>query len=366
MWIQGEVDMGSPQTLLNFITTTRTALPATHYLLSIVDHGGGWSPELRDSQKSLARYAAGASGLSWDENNNSYLSTRDMGIVFQDQNLRDDPLDIVFYDACLMSMIEEIFEIYNGANYLLASQYETWTSFPYDEYLVGIQKRSPKDQLVWMVDKYYASLSGYPRTMSAIDLQYTNTLVHAIDDLAQKLLENLQETEEPLRQVFNNVQKLDYDYDKIIRQEEGYIDLGDFVDKIFDEFDELEITNSAQEVQEILKGNLGPMVMYERHKSNPLGGNGKDVLLDNTTGISIYLPLGEDDPELPLYRQSDETLNNQFVHNTAWDDLIFRLVEATGVGPCPQPCVGGRGNKPHPITLDDNKIFLPFIVNNEK
>ena len=48
-WPQGELDMGEAATLAEFVVKTMQELPADHYLLSIVDHGGGWSPELLDN-----------------------------------------------------------------------------------------------------------------------------------------------------------------------------------------------------------------------------------------------------------------------------------------------------------------------------
>lgn len=40
----GERDMGSPQTLVDFISWARTSYPAKHYALCLWDHGWGWWP----------------------------------------------------------------------------------------------------------------------------------------------------------------------------------------------------------------------------------------------------------------------------------------------------------------------------------
>ena len=41
--------MGNPDTLVNFVTWARDNYSAKHYFLSILDHGGGWSPTFPDT-----------------------------------------------------------------------------------------------------------------------------------------------------------------------------------------------------------------------------------------------------------------------------------------------------------------------------
>jgi uncharacterized repeat protein (TIGR01451 family) len=48
-WNPGELDMGDPNTLANFVTWSMENYPAAYYFLSILDHGGGWSPTLVSS-----------------------------------------------------------------------------------------------------------------------------------------------------------------------------------------------------------------------------------------------------------------------------------------------------------------------------
>ncbi len=360
MWQQGELNMGDPGTLLSFITTTMQQFPAEYYFLAVVNHGGGWSPELYPSQRSLGRYSAGGSGLSWDITNGySYLSTQDIEGVFNDEFLVSNPVDIVFYDACLMAMLEEVYAIHKGAHYLIASQNETWTSFPYDEYLREITSRRPVSQAAWIVNRHYASLSGYPRTMSALDLQYTSKVIAALNDLTLALTDTLHTEDEKSRiyDVFLASQKLDYDYNLVITDTEGYVDLGDFAARLIDQFPGTVIASSAEILLDVLTGYSTPFIIQERHGSGHAGLGGPYVNLDGVTGVSVYLPLAGETIDLDLPFYGDSQLS--FAKNTYWNEFVFAFLNR------PQPPTpdhgGGRGTKPNPILLPD-KVFLPVIV----
>jgi parallel beta-helix repeat protein len=361
-WTQGELDMGDPTTLQSFILSTTQDLPATYYLLAIVNHGGGWSPELYDPQRRSDRHAGGASGFSWDFTDDySYLSTQDMGGIFSHPQVINNPIDVVFYDACLMGMLEEAYEIRGGARYFVASQNETWTTFPYHDYLVGIEGRAPLAQVARMVDTYHLSLAGYPRTMAALDLQRSGAMSTALDNLTVQLFEAVPTHTAQIEQVFLATQKLDYNYDLVISDTEGYVDLGDFSNRLINEFPGTEIANAATALLDILDGFTNPMVIYERHGSGFAGWGGPYVDLTGVTGLSVYLPLGNDpeDLDLPFYVNSQLALTN----DTLWDEFIFHTLGE----PYPQPPVpspGGRGGIPRPLTIP-SQAFLPIVIRDQ-
>ena len=51
---KGELNMGDPQTLADFINWAKTTYPAEHYALIIVDHGTGISGVAEDKQFRMA------------------------------------------------------------------------------------------------------------------------------------------------------------------------------------------------------------------------------------------------------------------------------------------------------------------------
>jgi hypothetical protein len=353
-WSQGELDMGDPATLHNFIVNATQELPAEYYFLAIVNHGGGWSPELPASQRPSSRYVAGGSGFSWDwTNDHHYLSTKDMGGIFSQI---EDPIDVVFYDACLMAMLEEAYEIRNGAYFLVASQNETWSRFPYDDYLVGIQSRTPSDQATWIVDRHYASLPHWSRTMAALDLQRTGAVSMALDNLAIQLFTAIPTHTEKIKELFLATQKLDYNYDDAISDTEGYVDLGDFAARLIDEFPGTGIASTAEALLDTLNGYGNPMVIHERHASGIAGYQGPYVDLDGVTGLSVYLPLGEEDLDLPFYLNSQIALAN----DTCWDEFIFNFLNKS-YPQHPPDSPGGRGANPQPLT-PPSWVFLPIVI----
>ena len=359
-WHQGELDMGDGNTLLEFILSSIQASYSDYYLLSLVDHGGGWSPELETPQGHADRYAFGGSGFSWDEHSEyiypTYLSTQEIGAVFSQYELITNPIDIVFYDACLMGMIEEAYEIRNGANYLVASENETWTSFPYQDYLEGIQDRTPAEQAAWMADKYYSSLFGYPRTMSVLDLTNFEEVISKINDLTLELSTILPTERTKITNAYQSAQKFDYNYDLVISDTEGYVDLANFSAYLIEEFPGTSIATEAQSLLALLTGFNDPFIMYERHQSGYAGLFGPYVDLGSSTGLSIYMPFGEQDRDLPFY------INSQlaFAEDTYWNEFIFDFV-----GYDPQPIDpdygGGRGHSPQPLN-PVREVFLPIIT----
>ena len=97
-----------------------------------------------------------------------------------------------------------------------------------------------------------------------------------------------------------------------------------------------------------------PFVLHERHQSGKIKRQGPQINLDRITGLSIYLPLGEDDPELKFYTKNQL----DFAATTLWDDFIFKMITVPQV-PGPND-FGGRGHSPQPQTIESS-IFLPFV-----
>lgn len=352
-WDWNELDMGDPDTLIDFVNRSRVREPADHYFLAIVDHGGGWSPDLALSQ-GRGRWAFGGSGFSWDETNDyHYFSSKDMKAIFRGVAEAGGPIDVVFYDACLMAMLEEVYQIRGGATYVVASENETWTSFPYDTYLTSIESATlPSNLAGSIVDNYYHSLQGYPRTMSAIDLAQIGPVSTTLDSLSTALINSLPTSKEVISQALRAAQKLDYDFDFRIEEKEGYVDLASFAAELANRMPGTPVATAANDLLEA----LGPLIIYERHQSSFAWPSGEYLDLDGTTGLSIYLPLGKLDYDLSYYLPDQLDL----AADTHWDDFIFAFI-----GYYPQPgTLPYRGHQPNPGPLKQSEIFLPMVLKN--
>lgn len=354
-WDRDEVNMADPKTLAQFITKARAKYPAEHYFLSIVDHGGGWSPKINSPQP-LGRWSyGGGSGLSWDlTSNGDWLSTKDMGDIFTPLGLsQQGPIDVVFYDACLMAMFEEVYEIRNGAHYLIASQNETWTSFPYDKYLLDVKPdTTPEEFAKSVVTTYDKSLTNYPRTMSLFNLGQADNVSVKLNKLAEELKRSLPDSSQAISQAFSLTQKLDYNFDLDIQNNEGYVDLVDFAKNVQKMLPDTAVSSAAQDMVDIFSvGN--PFLVIETHKSGFARRSGKELNLENVHGLSIYLPIGEADEDYNFYTDAQIDL----LHVTMWEEFIREYL-----GHPSQIRIGKpRGNVAFPPS-PRTEIFLPLIA----
>src|SRR5262245_12773339 len=148
----GKVDMGKGTTLTDFVAWSKANYPAKRYLLVIWDHGQGWrdqsaltvrGPDRRDRAVGLRDHILNRAGrnranradaprpdefvhgvvrhVSHDEDTGNKLYNRDI----QDSLrllLGQEKLDVIGFDACLMSMIETGYALREVAQVMVASQ----------------------------------------------------------------------------------------------------------------------------------------------------------------------------------------------------------------------------------------------------
>jgi hypothetical protein len=296
VWDYGELNFGDPQTLYWFVSWAKTQLPAEHYLLAITDHGGGWSPNLPVWLPYMSGWALGGTGMSWDETGidqtPDYLSTYEVGQALRyATDLGADPIDVVFYDACLMSMLEEIHEIKDYANYFVASANVAWATFPYDGYIGGIEAETePVSVAENIVNTYQASLlSFFAGTMTAFDLNSMDAVTSAADDLAQIIINESSDTllQNQILSAYEATQKLDYDTDRDIDEREGYVDLYDFANKLYMYVDNKNVDDAAMNIVSLF--NSGNFIVGHAHQNGWPYYN-----LERIRGVSIYVPFGEE------------------------------------------------------------------------
>jgi hypothetical protein len=102
----GEVDMGDPQTLVDFVTWAIQNYPAKKYALVMADHGGGWTGGFSD--------ATSSSRLSIPDISGALNQIR--------QNTGLDKFELFGFDACLMAQIEVFGSFYPVTNYMVAAE----------------------------------------------------------------------------------------------------------------------------------------------------------------------------------------------------------------------------------------------------
>ena len=285
----GELNMGDPQTLIDFASWAVANYPAKKYLLVIWNHGGGFrSP------------AYTAKDIAWDDTSGGdRITMPELEYALSAISAQiGEEINIVGMDACLMAMTEVAYQIKDYADILVASEEnEPGDGWPYDAILgelVGNPLISSEQLAVDIVDKYIFSYPYGNVTQSAIDLSYMDTLTEQLSSLALTIMsDNLT----PKYNYINAANSSQYygDWD--------FIDLYDFCNQLLTHSNSLEVKNIALSIQQTLN--------YAVIKSGYNGGS-----VSSSKGLSIYFPY------IAYHYYYNYT---NFSQDTLWDEMLSYL-----------------------------------------
>lgn len=368
-WDLGEENMGDPQVLYEFITWARGRYHSTYDALSIIGHGGGWSPTL-DPALGYTEYLP--SGIAWDDSSSDYLSTRELGeALYWATDEQVNPLAVLFFDASTMAMLENAYQVRDSASYLVASQGAVWARFAYDDYLGGTgDATTPLDFATKIVHGYADALEGYPLTMGAlaIDLTSLTPLVDALDGFALAMTDSLTETRPFIAQAYTETQKFDSNWDIELALPDAYVDLYDFADQV-DQLTPLSFAAIHTGAEAVMTAWEDVVVAETHRDGHPWIDPAVTWTFTGAHGLSIYLPLGEDLWIRDYYRGTELAL----AQATGWDEFIhdgwyegeppppvsgtLRLNGATNAGPAPiDPAY-----RPGLLAVQRFFLFLPAV-----
>jgi carboxypeptidase D len=273
----GEVNMGLPSSLTAFIQWGVATYPADHYLLDLWDHGSGLG------------------GICWDDTNGSnYLTIKQVGQAIANSGQH---IDIVGFDACLMSMVEIAHEVRGSADYVLASEEDIPdVGWPYDAWLADL-KAAPSMTAAQLAADVVQKYGAYydPRqsdtTLSALGLANQPALANALDALAQTAIASAEwATITAARNAAHNYQANDY------------LDLGTFLQYARDHGSDPELVAAAG----------AALTAYQAYVIANYSGSAA-----NGTGASIYLPR-----QGGTVRSTYTASNFLFVADTHWREFL--------------------------------------------
>ena len=289
----GNVDMGDPSTLGDFVNWTINNYPANFYFLVLWDHGSG------------------CMGICYDTTSgNDYLSLPKIT-----QALTGIPviIDDVLMDACGPSMVEMAYQIKDSANILIGPEglgYDS-TMPPYDAYLdnlVNDSSISPtafaQDVVTDYIDWAYAN-AIQNATMTATDLTKMTILSDAIDDFALML----KEKETIYHEQISWARNVTTGYPGPYQNPDGtyqtgyYIDLYDFAYLVNATVPDEELRNDSSQ----LMASIDNAVIMNLDINEP-----------GTNGLAVFFPdeIGKYDTFATIYEDT------AFAINTAWDELV--------------------------------------------
>ena len=111
----GELDMGNPDTLRDFLVTTAQLFPARTTVLTLWNHGSGVYP------RGIAGDSSTPPG-AWGEGFNC-LTTDEIALALREaRSITGVKPDLIHMDACLMQLLEVVRELSDETGYIVASQ----------------------------------------------------------------------------------------------------------------------------------------------------------------------------------------------------------------------------------------------------
>jgi len=350
----GELNMGNPQTLQEFVRWARDRYPARYSYLALAGHGNGLV------------------GIGPDQNSgNDVLEPWEISQALRAAtNNGQRKIDIVHYDACSMALLEHAYELRNYAGYLIASQYLAWSVFAYQNYaeqvtLQGVPMleslneaiaevsaaSTPRSLATQIAERYFGhvALVGSPRTISVLDLGHVESVMQALDQLLTLLQNNLQSVKTDLQRARQNVQKFDSREPLYkITQEDEYIDLVHWA-SLVQSIPNSSINAAAQQVLDRVRNQL---VVVSRRESGNI--DNLSINLDNANGVSIYFPLSSGGNAFQSY--SSHRLF-QFTANSQWDDFLNNYFTVTTL---PIIDLGPAGLLP--LLRPKDIVYVPLVV----
>lgn len=303
-----EVDMGNPNTLVNFVNWAKRKFPANRYALITWGHGKGWKGLLPDRS-------------SFDD----CLSMEELRQALQGiNNILGKKLDLHGFMSCLMAMSEVAYQLKDFVDVMVASEEVIYVPDWDFERIVQALEENP----AWEAERFgeeivniYSNPFRKPTdTLSAININKIEELKSAVDHFAIDLIRGLEDymthytpDDNVQKEVKNAMLATERFHDN------NFKDLYDFAKKV--EISE-EYRIYTQEIMSLLQEN-GTIIIEECH------GPGHP----NVKGLSIYFPKAEqkrdkseepyNDPS-PSPKKYHEPKDFLFPQETQWDEFLLR------------------------------------------
>lgn len=266
------VDMGSVDTLHDFVTWTKANYPADRYALVIWDHGNGW-------QSAFAKPATVRS-VSLDDEFGSQMDIWDLPKALEGQRV-----DILSFDACLMQMLEVASEMKGTCDYIACSEENTpGPGYPYQR-VFKLFADSPDLDTRSLTKSFVDGHIGNPDykneyvTQSVIDTSKVAAIETSIDTLANQLIANRSSLTSIVPTIRGSMQKYAY-----VNDGRNYYDLVDLTTR-------LQGTTGVPDAVRVAAANLTSAttnaVVWEGHSSFDPMSHGLAIDFSPSTGAQL-------------------------------------------------------------------------------
>ena len=327
-WNMGEVNMGDPRTLVNFVTWAMQNYPADHYYLALDNHGNG------------------IDGVAWDDTSNHDPITPDelYAAMKEITNNGQQKIDIFAYEACLMGLYENAYDIADFTKYIFFFSTIAWTNTAsYPSYLGHANFGPSSDGRGLgeiMFDVTFEAVNN-PMVLSLIDSSKMTALFSAVNAWGDALQTHLGGS--AIAEARNEAQKIDADGNNVLNNTDYYVDLWSLADVMAARGFAVSQSNAVKAAVEaaVLKMNYRP------------GTPNVQVNYANAHGLTIYWPQWE-------FGSYSKYAGHQIYTSTRdgrWDDFLAAFMG----GGAKRPGMGGSyGAIPKQSASFD--IYLPYAV----
>ncbi len=290
----GEINSAEPEQLVDFSTWAMEEYPADHYALILWNHGSG------------------IDGICWEQSleTEEVISINELGwALTRISDISGQNLDIIGFDACLMSAMEVAYEISGTSDIMIGSEITEpaygWDYTVIDD-LVDDPYMTPMQLSKNIVESYISQLGdiGSKKSMSlgVYDLSKMEDLADALNDLSTTI-SNAGSSE-----LYN--MRIARKYAQPIQ--EGHssdaVDLYDFVDNIGKTTD----NSIVREKAAIVLDRIGSCVIH--FDKIQVGG----FSIDGLNGLSIYAPDFKD-----VLNSNEDYDDLKMSSDVSWKDLLI-------------------------------------------
>lgn len=299
-FVRDEANMGDPATLADFVGWAMDQYPAENYFLAIDDHGDG------------------AYGVSWDPSSaNDQLTPPEVYSALK-QATRDGArkIDIVDFEACLMGLTENAYDLRAWADYVVFSEQISWGILTYPNYfsdLAGADDPLTVGRRV--VQRYHATADAEdrPHTISLIDTSRLEAVNTALNNFANALI--AANNKSAITAARDGAQAFANDADATNPLRADYIDLWDLADRA---------AGLAPAQAAALKTAVLSAVAEERHSSG--GVDGYIWQHGRARGLSIYYPASRASSAFASYTAPSLY---QMSQTGGWDEFLLWAVPSS-------------------------------------
>jgi hypothetical protein len=336
-------DMGTPQTLQEFVQWSIDNFAAKHYALIIASHGQGYRLQLQSTLASGPRIGPSISSFlappetggfrsaSQDDNSHHTLFNRDIQNVLETFASKGNKIDVIGFDACSMAMIETAYAMRHSANFMVASEElipdRGWDySGSLSRFVAKVdadiashststdQPRALGDFIVATYKVQEGEQS--PRTLSVVDLSRVDQLAGQVATLATALEAHWDVNGPAIIRARKSVKWLGMPTKPNIA-----VDFPFFLTRLWQESGDQALKALALQVRATTRSMILSSYASDAEENENLGGEGLSIYLPTTPGDFLR------DPDHSGYVRGNTRATVEFVESNEWSALVAKLVQ---------------------------------------